>query len=387
MDGLLECLPVRESSVSFQVTPEIRETKYVRLFGMTTSGKMVPFRTVIIGSKDNYQFELPPYESFKEVCVVKADLYYHEPHLFSVNPDDPLEGGDKRQHENRLPIVFIHGLWRSELTPPEPKYGRWMYAQKFQTFIHLIQALKPMRDKVKIYAYVYPAHYLSLQEHADNLIALMKKSKTLSSTAPVLIGHSFGGLVAREVARKYPVRSVVTMATPHKGTPIIDYMYMGYRDFKKMWGAYPDLMMGLYRIRESMFMSGAFVVSPAHEHLFWQDEAVKYEGKVPVYLVSPWLDIEVSPEMLGAMLREAFEKPEVVDSYLFAGRLMAFMGQSMNRSGWSQNDGAVPMESSREGLSGEAVVKLPHLMGDHETPLLAKDYFVSHVLPSIIAGA
>ncbi len=384
VDGIIECLPVHQGRVHLHITDEMKSYKYLKLVGITSSGKKIPFRTIILNNTEHYDFDIPPYQTFKEVCVVPAKLFYHEPRLFSVNPDDPLEGRDKREHEDRIPIVFIHGLWRVELTPPDKRFGRWYYETKFQTFLHFISALRPFRNKVKIYAYVYPAHYLTLEEHAQNLIDLMKRSKTLSSTPPILIGHSFGGLVAREVARKYPTRSVVTIASPHKGTPIIDYMYMSYSDFKRLWGRMRELMMGLYQIREMLFASEQFVVSPAHEYLLWHDEPYVWKDKVPVFTVAPWLEIDVSPEIIASMLEEAQKNPASVGSYLFSARLMAFMGQHMGYENWSNNDGAVPMESSREGIIGDMVEKLPHIMGDHETPLRATDYFIQHILPAVI---
>ncbi len=384
MEEILACFPVNDGKVFIHLTDEMAKWKYVLLVGLTSTGKQVPFRKIIVGKRKEWQFDVPPYETFKEICVIPTKLFYHEPRLFSVNPFDPLEGRDKREHDNRIPIVFIHGLWRAELSPPDPQYGRWLYKEKFETFINYINALKPLNNKIKIYAYVYPSHYASLEEHVDNLIALMKVSKTLSSTPPILIGHSFGGLVARETALRYPVRSVVTIATPHRGTPIIDYMYMKYREFKKLWGNMRELMIGLYRIREMLFYSGAFVVSPAHDVLLWQKPYV-YNFSVPLYVVSPWMDIEVTPEDLENMLREASKDPNVVGSYLFAARVMAFMGSTRGYSAWKNNDGAVPIDSSRDGIEGNNVVKLPHIMGDHETPLLAVDYFIEHILPKIIA--
>ncbi|GEM_PF-2134680 len=384
MDGIIECLPVHQGKLYLQITEEMKSYKYLKLVGVTSSGKKVPFRTIILDHTENYEFDIPPYQAFKEICIVSTNLFYHEPRLFSVNPDEPLQGRDKREREERIPIVFIHGLWRVELTPPDERFGRWYYETKFQTFLNFINALRPFRNKVKIYAYVYPAHYLPLEEHVQNLITLMKSSKTLSSSPPVLIGHSFGGLVAREVARQFPTRSVVTIASPHRGTPVIDYMYMSYKDFKRLWGRMRDLMIGLYQIREMLFASEQFVVSPAHRQLLWRDEAYVWREKIPLFTVAPWMEIDVSPEIIAAMIEESRKNPASVGSYLFAARLMAFMGKFSGYENWSNNDGAVPMDSSREGIIGDMVERLPHIMGDHETPLRATDYFIQHILPAVI---
>jgi len=46
-----------------------------------------------------------------------------------------------------------------------------------------------------------------------------------NSGTPILIGHSNGGLVSRELSKTVPVDGIVTLASPHLGAPLVESFY------------------------------------------------------------------------------------------------------------------------------------------------------------------
>jgi pimeloyl-ACP methyl ester carboxylesterase len=75
----------------------------------------------------------------------------------------------------------------------------------------------------------------TLEQRGEDLLALMKPTATLDDAAIHLVGHSTGGLDARRLvspamAGQVPdfirrVRSVVSLATPHYGTPLATFFH------------------------------------------------------------------------------------------------------------------------------------------------------------------
>ena len=104
------------------------------------------------------------------------------------------------RNDRKPPLLFIHGM----------ESGAWVFAEHW-----LAGAVRRG----------YPAHALSLRAHGnsggydrrhrtlfrDYLEDIMQAIITLPEP-PVLVGHSMGGLLAQEVASRYPARGLVLVA-------------------------------------------------------------------------------------------------------------------------------------------------------------------------------
>ena len=110
----------------------------------------------------------------------------------------------------QTPVVFVHGLKSSG--------GTWRDAADRLSSRFAIQPYRPDLSWSRPY-----------DEQADELQRL--NSNLPSST--IAVGHSNGGIVAREWSRRHSVGGIVTIGTPHIGAPLIGNLpaFFGYVDF------------------------------------------------------------------------------------------------------------------------------------------------------------
>ncbi|HAN31231.1 MAG TPA: lipase [Myxococcales bacterium] len=112
------------------------------------------------------------------------------------------------------PIVLVHGFFGTD------KFA----GLDFATYFYEIKADLAKQGETEVFT---PAldPFNSSDKRAGELLAKIKTIMTKTGRAKVnLVGHSQGGLDARLLASEHPdlVASVITLATPHKGTMVAD---------------------------------------------------------------------------------------------------------------------------------------------------------------------
>ncbi len=111
-----------------------------------------------------------------------------------------------------LPVVLVHGFWGFDRIGPRRTALR--YFRRVAT--HLAEL------GVSVYTVRLPTGH-SVKLRAQRLAAMIEAN---IKGQVVVIGHSLGGLDARYVAARTPVgaqiAAVITVATPHRGTPLAD---------------------------------------------------------------------------------------------------------------------------------------------------------------------
>ncbi len=102
------------------------------------------------------------------------------------------------------PVVFVHGFLGNA--------GTWQDAAGRLQGLLLIDPHRPETS--------WTNHF---DAQADQL---QSQLSTLPSTT-IAVGHSFGGLVARQWNRTHPLAGIVTVGTPHLGAPLAYYGNLG----------------------------------------------------------------------------------------------------------------------------------------------------------------
>lgn len=122
-------------------------------------------------------------------------------------------GGDVGGPDEPYPIVFAHGFFGFEE----------FAGQNFATYFYGVKAALAAEGEVAFTPAVDPFNDSTyrgaqLAVHIEAILAETGRKKV------VIIGHSQGGLDARVVAHDRPdlVAAVITVATPHRGTPVAD---------------------------------------------------------------------------------------------------------------------------------------------------------------------
>lgn len=108
------------------------------------------------------------------------------------------------------PVVFIHGLKSDE--------GTWTNAAKRLEARVAIDARRPSLD----WTLTYESQANQIQESALG---------SLPGTT-IAVGHSNGGLVARQWSRLHPLAGIITVGTPHQGVPLVTnfWSYIHFND-------------------------------------------------------------------------------------------------------------------------------------------------------------
>jgi pimeloyl-ACP methyl ester carboxylesterase len=110
----------------------------------------------------------------------------------------PFAKSDNRpKADNLAPVIFVHGAF----------CGGWAFEHfraPFEAAGHFCLAPDLRGHGPELRA----ATGVSMSDYADDIAALVRDQ----NTAPVLIGHSMGGLVAQMAATRAPVRALVLLA-------------------------------------------------------------------------------------------------------------------------------------------------------------------------------
>lgn len=163
----------------------------------------------------NGGFQLSPQDlQTLHLTIVAANLECST--QFSLKPDDDFTGTE--------PLVLIHGIQLGSTDCDDVA----KYDPAKSTFGDLVAALKSnpaIKAKYHLYTYKYP-DYAGVASAAIDFAGRRLPSLTQNGAKVTIIAHSMGGLVARQLLSLTGVlpsiSQVITLATPHKGTPLAD---------------------------------------------------------------------------------------------------------------------------------------------------------------------
>jgi pimeloyl-ACP methyl ester carboxylesterase len=132
-------------------------------------------------------------------------------------------GGVAQLHAQDVPAVFVHGL-RADGSTWQEAAARLAQRLALTPYVPTIPSSE-----------TYQTQAQHLQGQFGGLPA-----------NTVTVGHSNGGLVAREWSRIHPLSGIVTIGTPHSGAPIVsnlaavmDFNYLGMNLVNATFGAFP----------------------------------------------------------------------------------------------------------------------------------------------------
>lgn len=141
----------------------------------------------------------------------------------------------QKQPTNRIPILLIHG-WQGDNSDFKDRQSSslllWEMSelQYWQHFLDYYLSSSKLQSSFHIYLYHYPS-YKHITFNASNLKDLLSSASAQMSDLAlgmqrkslVVIGHSMGGLVARDLIEEYEFdkfNKLITLDTPHHGTPL-----------------------------------------------------------------------------------------------------------------------------------------------------------------------
>lgn len=110
---------------------------------------------------------------------------------------------------SRPPVVLIHGMWSTEEAMSEVR-------QAFEDKGYMVEALcLPLHKNKSEYNEVDKARLAraSLQDYVDFIVSRVEAL----GAAPILVGHSMGGLLAQLVAARVPVERLVLLSSAAPG--------------------------------------------------------------------------------------------------------------------------------------------------------------------------
>ncbi len=134
-------------------------------------------------------------------------------------------------------VVFIHGLdgdsfstWQHDPKNQEDSWPFWLAEELQDVAVHCLSyAAAP---------HVWLGPSMPLAETAENLLAVLLSEKKIGDQPLILVGHSMGGLVIKQILRKTQDRkgiaswqeigaatkAVVFLGTPHRGAKLATYL-------------------------------------------------------------------------------------------------------------------------------------------------------------------
>ncbi len=139
--------------------------------------------------------------------------------------------------DNRIPILLIHG-WQGSNTDFQDRQQSslllWSNSELeyWQHFLDYYLISQKLQDKFHIYLYHYPT-YKHVSFNAKTLNELLSESSKLNNDLShginnnnlVIIGHSMGGLVGRDLIEEQGFENytkLIALDTPHHGSPASD---------------------------------------------------------------------------------------------------------------------------------------------------------------------
>ncbi|MBI3893150.1 MAG: hypothetical protein HY303_16650 [Candidatus Wallbacteria bacterium] len=179
-------------------------------------------------------------ETFTLVDLSQSREWKQKPELRET-PEDPAPLG------GRHPVILIHGIESRENPEGDVEQGG-----KVKTWDKLRASPRyaALRQRCKFYIYLYPT-YRSVAQNGTDLVQLVEEKIGLAhlpSSSVLIVAHSMGGLVSRHAMRTAgfgeKVRTLVTLATPHHGTPASSILYANWGLHKKIGWFWTLLLKG-----------------------------------------------------------------------------------------------------------------------------------------------
>jgi pimeloyl-ACP methyl ester carboxylesterase len=137
-----------------------------------------------------------------EVRVTPRVFFWRQPFRSSAEPDHLPANGPRTAQDCRPGLVLVHGLFCNR-----GFWNPWMRLLRTQGRAFIAVNLEPA--------------WGDLDAHDATLANAVARLAEATGQAPLLVGHSMGGLVARRWVAERPaaqVAGVVTIGTPHGGT-------------------------------------------------------------------------------------------------------------------------------------------------------------------------
>jgi len=198
-------------------------------------------------------------------------------------------------------IVLVHG-WNRDLGDC-PHFAEIAQSGE-QYFGNLVFALRSQfKDVHPLWAFTYPSFHRISKSGSELAQELAQLLSTDGLSGLIIVGHSMGGLVAREAAQqleadpatKGKLRGIITLGTPHLGAPLADFLNRFPIPGLDETPGFLDLIEGLQaRLDEEVpiFASSGDITglsSGIDEGLRWFAalSAFPGDGVVPIYSASP----------------------------------------------------------------------------------------------------
>ena len=247
--------------------------------------KLFVFITIIL-TIISYGDEIVYYKTNFLGIEITNGAFYNAPEMpvsFSQS-----ERQERTEVEVQIPPATLSLLWNEGsreilVVPGLDLYinkDPYPYQKRFKK--SLLDVLKDLKLKAKVFFYQYPSEFESLWDSAKRLTEL---ASSLNLKDLYVIAHSKGGLVVRAAllneSFRSKVKKVVFLATPHLGTPLADALIVPPDSFKTHFGVSDreaeDLKMAL-----ALSYSAGYVNSPGSRELSWKNPTLppleNYEG-------------------------------------------------------------------------------------------------------------
>lgn len=269
---------------------------------------------------------------------------------------------DEKPLAGRTPLILIHGL-ASEC---EPQQGWASFLRRFKK--------EKLDRSFKVYSFVYPSQVLSILDAATELKELIHRSSEFRDAKFVFVTHSRGGLVARAYMTLQSggdrVIKLITIATPHHGTPMASLLvlftrkfgdYMIRRDMQRLFplkDTKDKLMLGVGLIVGSTKADEAVKAASDMRYksfldMRWDNYDAVIERAYTKYSES--FKEELTNEFLQKLNRDRRWDHKIIAYYGYVNPELALIGdplatlselQSQLPGDFAFNDGLVPIRSS-----------------------------------------
>lgn len=264
------------------------------------------------------------------------DVVFHG--TFTAENGQPIPLEDQTLHLQRPPVLLVHGLWSTPATWQDSGVKGALQGAGF-TDVRSCD-----------YASSYASHFDYNSGRVMNCILdtlNAMRSRQIAANRIDLVGHSMGGVLARELAHepgygKGLIRRLVTLGTPHWGSPWANLL----------WTEHSDLLNGFawdlfFRLAQHPIDDGAI------EDLQMFSPALLQLGSTPVpsfALIGDINPLDSAETTLIDLLYNAFSFFGVEVAGLDTTSRGSFVNSVMNNEA---NDLIVPGSSQLGGLSSQ----------------------------------